>query len=282
MTKHICLILHCLKDSRSGQPRVNDNLFVDVKEVENLVLELKDRGFKFGIPGEIRRDDPPTCCFTFDDGYYNNHLFLPIAKKYKIPFILFVNSYNIQRQLPYLWDVKGLKEEDKWSFNRDSYLDLYREVAKNHFEELRSDSHRPFTAKELNVFLSNPFARVALHTHCHQPLVGKYSKVIENDLNKNEDFVKGFSNNLSSDFAFPCGLYTKNILKNLLNRYERVYTADGGGFSYQDKVISRVSLVAPRAEFHLMNQIERSFSLQRKILRIATVFKYSNSFLSMY
>lgn len=283
MEKHICLLIHCLKKDFNEKVLVHEELFIHLKDIEDMLNALAKAGYKFTLPMKVERKDVPTCSLTFDDGYFNNSYFLDLADKYAVPFVLFVTSFNIRSQIPFLWDVWEATRSDKLHLSHIDYREFYEHLEANRERQeglMLNDNHRPFNDRELGAFACHPFAHLALHTHTHQPLIGKYTRDMHATLEENVSYLKNFMNPLLTDLSLPCGLYTNSTLKILLKRFKRIYTINGGGFSASDRVINRISLVNPIVGGDLMTQIKKSFKwtsiARRKIVNI----RYSNNLFS--
>jgi len=269
---NLCLIFHCLKDDNSLDNDIHSEMFVHRKEVEELIIQLKKEGYVFKLPQDAKKGEK-VCTFTLDDGYANNKIFLDIAKKYEIPFILFLSSYNIISQRPYLWDTFTKTEGHMYHISKFDYIKYYNEVVT---DPSLGDNYRPFIEKELHSFNDNSYAKIALHSHYHQPYVGNFLEKCEEDLNTNREYVSRFSNTLLEDFALPCGLYTKRTISILKKKCQRIYTTDGAGYKAGSRVISRISLVNPKVGGPLMDQIKSSFKLKNKLRRFVAIKKYSH------
>jgi hypothetical protein len=270
--KHICLVLHCLRQTEAA-PDVHPELSIPLSELEALILELKQQNFEFCLPQDAKNYSGKTCSFTFDDGYFNNQLFLKLAERYKIPFILFVSSYNIINKIPFIWDYMMNKKIQEWGFAKKDYRNIYSEIAKSDFQSLMTENHRPFTPEELLSFNQNTFAYLGLHTHSHQPLVGRFIDNAQFELEENRQFLKSYPKALLQDLALPNGLYDRKTLNILRGSCSRSYTIRGGGFSPDSNIISRISLINSTYGGKLITQIEKSFSVKRKLLRIIESLK---------
>lgn len=284
----ISLLIHCLVADQDEIPAINPELFIKVGQLDLLLQQLKNDGYKFLLPHlvnralveQLRKDSIPVCYFTIDDGYYNNRLFLPLAEKYEIPFILFVNSFNVQNNIPFIWDIWKVTNRGAWHFSKHNYIEIYNSFSDNEKKLLYNDNYRPFTVNELKEFAQNKYAFIGLHTDSHQPLVGKQLQNSTNDLNKNIKFVEMFNQALEGDLSLPCGLHTKSTVKKLLKTVNRVYTTLGGRINPLSKVIDRISLVNPDIGGPLSTQIKRTFSVRQCVMNRLIVFRYSNAFAS--
>jgi peptidoglycan/xylan/chitin deacetylase (PgdA/CDA1 family) len=279
MHGHLCLAIHCIRREGSPEPHAHRELFIGIPELEALFASLRDEGYRFALPGEAAEKNGPVCSVTFDDGYYNNRHFLETAEKYSIPFILFVTSYNVMRRIPFMWDVWEATRVGRWPLSSASYKKLYESMSPDERDLLSNDTHRPFAPEELEAFAAHPLVRLAPHGHMHQPMVGKYLEGMDREIGENLSFLSGFKNALTDDFSLPCGLHTRRLTRKLLARFRRIYTIDGGGFSPQDRVINRISLINPDVGGPLRGQIQQAFSVKARLLRKAINIRYSNRLL---
>jgi len=277
MRKHLCLVIHCLQRETSKSPLAHKELFVQLKDLEKMIGTLRHIGYKFVLPMEIKESNGPTCSLTFDDGYFNNSYFLELAEKHDIPFILFLTSYNVIHQVPFIWDIWEATRTDNWRISSFNYLKSYENIVPYERDLLKNDNHRPFSPEELEVFAAHPMVRLAPHGHTHQPIVGEYIEGIDAEIDNNISFLAKYENTLKQDFSLPCGLYTRSVKQRLLKRFERIYTIDGGDFSPGERVIHRISLINPDFGGPLREQIKRSFSKKSKLLRKAINIRYASN-----
>jgi peptidoglycan/xylan/chitin deacetylase (PgdA/CDA1 family) len=276
--KNLCLVIHCIRDNIAPEPVAHKELFIHLSDIDALIRSLKEDGYRFNLPGRVAKSDGPVCSLTFDDGYYNNSNFLETAEKHGVPFILFLTSYNVIHQIPFIWDIWEASRTEKLPISSVDYQKLYESLNGNEKDFLYNDSHRPFTPEELEAFAAHPLVHLAPHGHTHQPMVGKYLKRIDAEIDNNLTFLAKYENTLKEDFSLPCGLYTRYVKKRLLKRFERIYTIDGGDFSPGERVIHRISLINPDFGGPLREQIKRTFSIKSQLIRKAINIRYSNSF----
>lgn len=278
--KNLCLVIHCISNKSSPAPQVHPELFIRLADVQELLIYLKAKGYCFKLPGDIGRSDGPVCSLTFDDGYFNNSYFLETAEKHGVPFILFLTSYNVIHQVPFIWDVWEATRTEKWPISSANYRKLYENMTHNEKDLLNNDTHRPFSPEELEAFAAHPLVRLSPHGHTHQPMVGDYTEGIDAEIDNNLAFLARYRNMLKEDFSIPCGFYTGRLKKKLLTRFERIYTIDGGSFSPGDRVIHRISLINPDFGGPLREQIKRSFGVKSRLIRKALNIRYSSSLFS--
>ena len=165
---------------------------------------------------------------TFDDDYFNNSYFLEVAEQHQIPFILFLSSYNVVHRVPFIWDIWQATCSKRWSISSADYRKLYENLGRHEKDLLNNENHRPFNFDELKAFASHPLVHLAPHGHTHQPMVGRYRQKMEDELEENLSFLRPFQGTLLEDFSIPCGFYTSHLKRRLLQRFQRIYTIDGG------------------------------------------------------
>ena len=125
---------------------------------------------------------------TFDDGYYNNHLALPILQEYKVPAVFFISANHILQNKCYWWDIvyrERIKNStpieiiDKEIINlKQQKNDQIERYIKDEFGTMAfhpiGDIDRPFNAKELKQFSENEFVFIGNHT-CNHAILTNYS-----------------------------------------------------------------------------------------------------------
>lgn len=273
--KNICLALHCIRQNNGIAPVVHNELFINLDDLEMLIDSLKTLGYSFLLPKDVGRTSQPTCSITFDDGYFNNMQFLPVAERYNIPFILFVSSYNIDKQVPFLWDIAAKRKPQVNPTFSINYRRFYENLDEQDVSLLKDDNYRPFTMDEFNKFSAHSLVYLAAHGHTHQPLIRGCQHLVEAEIAENKRFLSAYPNFLSRDFALPCGLYTSHVKRKLLLSFDRIYTINGGGLSQQDRIINRISLVNPSIGGDLLDQVHTSFSFMSNVRRRAVNYYYS-------
>lgn len=163
---------------------------------------------------------------TFDDGYFNNMLALPILEKFKIPAVFFVTADNVKENKAFWWDViykyrtkqgvSGLlihKEQEMLKSYKHEYISNY--ITKNFGEESSipwSDIDRPLTVQEVKILANNPFTDIGNHTY-HHALLPNYNKSeLEEEITRSNDFLRSLTGNTPISIAFPNGYYNKLVL----------------------------------------------------------------------
>jgi len=140
---------------------------------------------------------------TFDDGYYNNHLALPILQEYRIPAVFFISSGHIVQNKCFWWDIvyrektksgSGIAEinEEIAGLKRKKSTDIEQYIKLRYGENaLRpiSDVDRPFTPSELSDFSKNEFVALGNHTQNHAILTNHTPTEIKTEIESCQNFI---------------------------------------------------------------------------------------------
>ena len=259
----LCLLFHCLCESYEEAPQQGRELFVSLSDAQAMVEQLLERGYRFS---PLEDSSPDTVTVTFDDGYYNNILFSEVSRSYNIPYIIFVSAYYVLSGEGFPWflvegeDYARMHEFDY--YNQRGGLQAVAQAAKR-----VSDLTRPMTFKELEVLRSAGQVEIGCHGYYHQPLSGKYEMYTKQETDL---ALSALDENLGIRpryFGLANGMYTRNVVRELLKVFERVCTSDGRPFRTGDKVIHRLSLINPNTGGPLVQQIDRSLTPIRQIRR---------------
>ena len=149
---------------------------------------LLERGCSFVSPADILAGLSParlSALITFDDGYYNNHLVLPMLREYGIPAVFFIASNNVMENRAFWWDV-AYREAMKSGRNGKEHRRLLRRLKAMPADMVESellemfgrqsirpvgDTDRPFTPAELADFARDEHVFLGNHTADHAILV---------------------------------------------------------------------------------------------------------------
>ncbi len=163
-----------------------------VAHFRELIERMLAAGYKFVRPGGIPECQDPRgyyAVITFDDGYYDNHLALPVLEEFRVPAVFFISSRHVlegkliwsdalyrelMRRRP---DGAGVKEEiDRIGQWKTSEIEehLLREFGSGALRPT-GDIDRLFTPAELSCLANHPLAVIGNHTANHAVLT-RYSQ----------------------------------------------------------------------------------------------------------
>ncbi|EMK15697.1 polysaccharide deacetylase [Leptospira kirschneri serovar Bim str. 1051] len=267
---NLCLVFHCIKKSDSLTPLVYPELFVELNDIKDLCQELKNQDYHFCLP-ETAIEGRKNCIITFDDGYFNNKYFLEVAEALEIPFVIFLASYNIQNQSPFIWDLAAFSGKSI-HFWKSDYALVYPLFESKVKEALSNLNHKPLNFTDIEEMSKSKYVHFAFHGHYHQPMVRFGEKFIERELTESKKFMNQLSCNKLNHFAFPNGLYTFYSLSKIKKEYDFVYSIIPGRFKVGSNCINRYSLINPEFAGSFFFQISKSSMFHRKLYtRLKTV-----------
>lgn len=182
----IAFLFHRLRDggeargAGTADPRHGVSLDFFRRFIEHF-LSLE---YKIIAPDDILRGLDQTqkhVMITFDDGYFNNTLALPVLREYRAPAAFFVSTGPVLRNECFWWDVvyremrkagkpraKIKKEVDALKMRKS--VEIARFIRQAFGEKAllpQSDADRPFSPGELRDFAREPFVHIGNHTRSH-------------------------------------------------------------------------------------------------------------------
>src|SRR5439155_15926022 len=72
------------------------------------VAYYRNQGYQFIGPDDLLnglKPDGTYALITFDDGYYNNTLALPVLQRYQVPAVFFISTDHVRENKCFWWDV---------------------------------------------------------------------------------------------------------------------------------------------------------------------------------
>lgn len=155
-----------------------------VGHFRQLIEYYLEHGYSFVSPADLLRGLPPRGKFamlTFDDGYFNNTLALPVLEEYKVPALFFIATNHVREQKSFWWDAlwrarkaQGAGDDELYaealSFKGLRTCDIERKLIDRFGAEVlrpRSDIDRPMNPSELRDFAASPWVHLGNHTADH-------------------------------------------------------------------------------------------------------------------
>ena len=258
----LCLCFHCLCESYDGLTGAAQELFVSLADMRDMIEQLSGRGYRFSTV-----DDPAdnTVAITFDDGYHNNLLFAELAQQYEIPYVVFVSAYYTQSGEGFPWfKAEGLSYADMYKFD---YYAHHEEASRQPTPPRDNSPSRPLTIDELSYLTSTGLAEIGCHGYYHQPLSKGFENYLGQEMSLSLSFLDHELGTKPRYYALANGMYTRQVVQELLKSFTKVFTIEGMPYRTKDSVVHRMSLISPNVSGTLVEQIDRSMNFARQLKR---------------
>jgi peptidoglycan/xylan/chitin deacetylase (PgdA/CDA1 family) len=179
------------------------------------------------IPGKLN-NTLKYILITFDDGYYNNTLVLPIIKEYKTPTIFFIASNHVLNNEAFWWDIiYRLKDYGVSSRRIAFYKKLMKNMNPIQVKEYiksklsneifipRNEYDRPFNENELKDFSIKPYVIIGNHTADHAVLTNCSNDEVKYQIEKAQNDLGNITDRLPKFISYPNGGYSNEIIEIL-------------------------------------------------------------------
>jgi peptidoglycan/xylan/chitin deacetylase (PgdA/CDA1 family) len=227
----ICFLFHSVfRDQREIDRGDVDPLDrTTVAQIRQFIDYYLCQGYRFVRPRDVLSGLNPGgryAMLSFDDGYYNNSLVLPLLEEFKVPAVLFVSTDNVRLGKCFWWDVlyRELANRGVALAGRDQVERAMKVCTTEQIEakliELygprcfapRGDIDRPFTPRELKEFAANPLIELGNHTANHAILTNYASDAAYRQLTDARDWLKTEIGIEPLAVAYPNGNHDRRIV----------------------------------------------------------------------
>lgn len=182
----VVFALHALCRTRAelDDPSLAPGQSLCLDDLRALVGAAQASGYEFVSPEQVNHGlaaGGRYAMLTFDDGYFNNSLALPVLEEFQVPAAFFISSGHVLEGKGFWWDALH-RQTAKRGASRDTRRALTRE-AKALPPELiepslhsrfgasvlrpHGDGDRPFAPSELAEFARHPWVHIGNHTADH-------------------------------------------------------------------------------------------------------------------
>lgn len=205
------------------QQRITTQVFAE------FVAYYQTRGYTFVTPNEVLAGLDPACNYvliTFDDGYYNNHLALPILRHYGVPATFFISSHHVQANHTFWWDavyrarlrqpLPPAAQQAEYALLKQMQHETIETYLLAHFgpDALHpvSDLDRPFTPAELAAFAQAPEVVLGNHTSHHAVLTNYPVPAARQEMQDCQQYLAQLTGILPCAVAYPNGNVSAAVL----------------------------------------------------------------------
>ena len=198
------------------QQRVTTQVFAE------FIAYYQAHGYAFVTPADVLRGLDPArkyALITFDDGYFNNLLALPILRRYRVPATFFISTHHVQANRAFWWDVlyRERHQQPLPPAEQAAEYELLKQMRHEEVEQyllthfgpaaLRpvSDLDRPFTPAELAAFAREPEVVLGNHTAHHAVLTNYSPPAAAQELAEAQHYLAQLAGAPPDAVAYPNG-----------------------------------------------------------------------------
>lgn len=208
--RHINIFLNKKKFPNQIVVYFHDTQQIEIDAIQDIILFFKNIDYEFVTITEISKNlgtEKKLFTFTFDDGFKSWKNLIPIFDKYKVEATFFLNSVFLTDEGNDMF-IKNIGLDDK---DKIINADIINDLIKNDHE-------------------------IGAHTHSHFKLSNLNFEDFKDEIQKNLDILRQFSENINS-FAIPFGM--RRYLKNeqigyLENNFKTICYGEAGMLFDQD------------------------------------------------
>jgi peptidoglycan/xylan/chitin deacetylase (PgdA/CDA1 family) len=200
-----------------------------VASFRQFIEHYLNHGYEFISPADLLKGlagDKKYALITFDDGYFNNTLALPILEEYGVPAVFFIATNHILQNKCFWWDAlyreraaQGASEQEIKAEGlelKSLRTDQIEAELINRFGpdvlRPRGDIDRPFTPAELREFAANPYVHLGNHTANHGILTNYTPEQVREQVLTTQAALRDISGVEPISIAYPNGAHNDAIV----------------------------------------------------------------------
>lgn len=227
----LVFMFHVLFESAAamGQHEVDPQQRITTEIFEQFVANFLAHGYTFVTPVQVLAGLDPArkhALITFDDGYYNNRLALPILQRYSVPATFFISSHHMLAGRAFWWDVvyRERRRQPLPPAAQAAENELLKQLQHPEIEQyLRAhfgpdalqpvgDLDRPFTPAELRAFAQTPEVTLGNHTSHHAVLTSYAPAAAAHELATCQQDLLHLTGEMPLAVAYPNGNVSEAII----------------------------------------------------------------------
>ncbi len=209
-------------ESEIDRHRVDPMQRTTIAQFRQFIQYYMDQGYRFITALDVLNgavQGGRYAMITFDDGYFNNLLALPILEEFNVPATFFIASNYLQRHRAFWWDVlcrqrsaMGLShdeiDEEAASLKDLSADNLERKLVAEFGEpafEPIGEVDRPMTPEELRSFAAHRLVEIGNHTADHAILLNYSREEATRQIASAQDWLQQATGKRPVAIAYPNG-----------------------------------------------------------------------------
>jgi peptidoglycan/xylan/chitin deacetylase (PgdA/CDA1 family) len=193
-----------------------------------------EKGYRFVGPEEILGGLDRSgrhALITFDDGYANNALALPILEEYGVPATIFVSTDHVRKNKCFWWDVLYRERLAEGASYRRIYAEgqslkgLTTETIETRLKQRfgadafqpRGEIDRPFTPAELRAIARSPYIHIGNHTVNHAILTNYSHEQARAQIENAQSALAEMTGSRPTAIAYPNGDHASDVMRTCLD-----------------------------------------------------------------
>jgi peptidoglycan/xylan/chitin deacetylase (PgdA/CDA1 family) len=224
----VTVLFHCL--CRERGPQQDANLHATVQEFRAFVGAMLEAGSTAVTPAQVDAGLPRGgrhMMITFDDGYFNNTLALPVLEAFQAPATFFVSSGPVLERKAFWWDAlrHELSKAGVSAREQQAEIRALKALTPGRIDEYlatrfgasslqpHSDLDRPLTPGELKDFARSRWVHVGNHTRDHAILTNCDAQEVERQVRDCQQALQDMTGRAPIAIAYPNGNFSPAIAK---------------------------------------------------------------------
>ncbi|MBK9419590.1 MAG: polysaccharide deacetylase family protein [Flavobacteriales bacterium] len=230
----ISVYLHKLYPTKADFTSLNGSINegVTIGEFEALISYFRKRSFVF-VDGPDLLDKNLDLTkkhihVSFDDGYFNNHMALPILERHRAKATFYITTEHNRQGKYFWWDVLCRERAKQAKFTMAeqkaevlcfydlSWEEQYARLMAEFGEDAlygNNEMMRPMTREELVQFSRHPYVTIGNHTTNHQNLNLLNHLEAKDAIQDGKRYLESEVGKEVSSIAYPYGFYCDRVIR---------------------------------------------------------------------
>lgn len=190
-----------------------------------------NHGYQFISPDDLLKGldrNKKYALITFDDGYFNNTLALPILEEYGVPAVFFISTNHVLENKCFWWDAlyreRAAQGASEQQIKREGFelkslrtdqieAELFKRFGP-HVLAPRGDIDRPFSPAELREFARSRYVHLGNHTANHGILTNYTPDQVREQVLTAQAALRDISGVEPISIAYPNGAHNDAIVSS--------------------------------------------------------------------
>lgn len=216
-------------ESEIAQNLVDPLQRTTVPQFRQFIEYYLENGYRFVSPADVLAGLSPEgkyALISFDDGYFNNTLALPILEEYRVPAIFFISTNHVLQNKCFWWDALYRERTKQGATHRRIKAEAVavKSLTSEEIESQliarfgpdtlrpRGDIDRPFTPDELRDFARHPQVQLGNHTANHGILTNYTPEQVRRQISGCQEALRQITGVQPDAIAYPNGANNPDVV----------------------------------------------------------------------